>query len=53
MLLASVVGGHVPVGALLTHRHLRQIFNQMDRAVVHGSTFANDLAMASASRPSM
>jgi len=28
-------------------KHLRQIFNQMDRAVVHGSTFAkNDLAMA-------
>jgi ornithine--oxo-acid transaminase len=38
----------VPVGALLTRKSIfDKIFNQMDRAVVHGSTFAkNDLAMA-------
>src|SRR3954453_17025292 len=41
-------GGHAPVGALLTRKSIfDRIFNQMDRAVVHGSTFAkNDLAMA-------
>src|ERR1700742_4396075 len=41
-------GGHVPVGALLTRKSIfDKIFNRMDRAVVHGSTFAkNDLAMA-------
>jgi ornithine--oxo-acid transaminase len=44
----SLSGGHVPVGAVLTRRHIfEKIFNRMDRAVVHGSTFAkNDLAMA-------
>ena len=38
----------VPIGALLTRKNIfDKIFNQMDRAVVHGSTFAkNDLAMA-------
>jgi len=46
--LAEAGGGHVPVGALLTRKNIfDKIFNQMDRAVVHGSTFAkNDLAMA-------
>jgi len=44
----SLSGGHVPVGAVLTRRHIfEKIFNRMDRAVVHGSTFAkNDMAMA-------
>src|SRR5213075_1890780 len=44
LLAKALSGGHVPVGALLTRKH---IFDKMDRAVVHGSTFAkNDLAMA-------
>lgn len=44
----ALSGGHVPVGAVLTRRHVfDKVFNRMDRAVVHGSTFAkNDLAMA-------
>src|SRR3978361_1899234 len=44
----ALSGVHVPVGALLTRKSVfDKIFNQMDRAVVHGSTFAkNDLAMA-------
>src|ERR1700759_4086251 len=48
LLSKSLSGGHVPVGALLTRKHIfEKIFNRMDRAVVHGSTFAkNDLAMA-------
>ncbi|MCL2713312.1 MAG: aminobacteriohopanetriol synthase HpnO [Alphaproteobacteria bacterium] len=48
LLSKSLSGGHVPVGALLTRKAIfERIFNQMDRAVVHGSTFGkNDLAMA-------
>ena len=48
LLAKALSGGHVPVGALLTRKSLfDKIFNQMDRAVVHGSTFGkNDLAMA-------
>jgi ornithine--oxo-acid transaminase len=48
LLAKALSGGHVPVGALLTRKNIfDRIFNQMDRAVVHGSTFAkNDLAMA-------
>jgi ornithine--oxo-acid transaminase len=48
LLAKALSGGHVPVGALLTRKHIfDKVFNQMDRAVVHGSTFAkNDLAMA-------
>src|SRR6201982_2144787 len=48
LLARALSGGHVPVGALLTRKNIfDKIFNQMDRAVVHGSTFAkNDLAMA-------
>jgi ornithine--oxo-acid transaminase len=44
----SLSGGHVPVGALLTRKWIfDRIFDRMDRAVVHGSTFSkNDLAMA-------
>src|ERR1700749_3959042 len=48
LLSKALSGGHVPVGAVLTRKSIfDKIFNQMDRAVVHGSTFAkNDLAMA-------
>jgi ornithine--oxo-acid transaminase len=48
LLAKALSGGHAPVGALLTRKSIFDtIFNQMDRAVVHGSTFAkNDLAMA-------
>ena len=44
----SLSGGHVPCGAVLTRKWVfEKMFNRMDRAVVHGSTFAkNDLAMA-------
>ena len=48
LLAKSLSGGHVPVGAVLLRRQVYdKVFNRMDRAVVHGSTFAkNDLAMA-------
>ncbi len=48
LLSKSLSGGHVPVGAVLTRKSIYdKVFNRMDRAVVHGSTFAkNDLAMA-------
>lgn len=48
LLAKALSGGHVPVGAVLTRKSVfDKIFNRMDRAVVHGSTFAkNDLAMA-------
>ncbi|VTZ48341.1 Aspartate aminotransferase family protein [Methylocella tundrae] len=48
LIAKALSGGHVPVGAVLTRKHVfDKVFNRMDRAVVHGSTFAkNDLAMA-------
>jgi ornithine--oxo-acid transaminase len=48
LLAKSLSGGHVPVGAVLTRKWIfERVFDRMDRAVVHGSTFAkNDLAMA-------
>ena len=48
MIAKTLSGGHVPVGAVLTRKHIfEKVFSRMDRAVVHGSTFAkNDLAMA-------
>jgi ornithine--oxo-acid transaminase len=48
LIAKSLSGGHVPVGAVLTRKWIfEKVFNRMDRAVVHGSTFAkNDLAMA-------
>jgi ornithine--oxo-acid transaminase len=48
LIAKSLSGGHVPVGAVLTRKWVfERVFNRMDRAVVHGSTFAkNDLAMA-------
>src|SRR5262249_5568941 len=44
----TLSGGHVPVGAVLTRKAIfDKMFDRMDRAVVHGSTFGkNDLAMA-------
>jgi ornithine--oxo-acid transaminase len=48
MLAKTLSGGHVPVGAVLTRRKIfHKVFDRMDRAVAHGSTFGtNDLAMA-------
>jgi ornithine--oxo-acid transaminase len=48
LLAKSLSGGHVPVGAVLARKHIfEKVFDRMDRAVVHGSTFGkNDLAMA-------
>jgi len=48
LLAKSLSGGHVPVGAVLTRKWIfEKVFDRMDRAVIHGSTFAkNDLAMA-------
>lgn len=48
LLAKSLSGGHVPVGAVLARGWIfDKVFNRMDRAVVHGSTFSkNDLAMA-------
>jgi ornithine--oxo-acid transaminase len=37
----ALSGGHVPVGAVLTRKWIfDKVFDRMDRAVVHGSTFA-------------
>ena len=48
LLSKSLSGGHVPSSAVLMRRRIyEKMFDRMDRAVVHGSTFAkNDLAMA-------
>src|ERR1043166_7327955 len=48
LLAKALSGGHVPVGAVLMRKAIHdKVFNRMDRAVVHGSTFSkNDLAMA-------
>jgi ornithine--oxo-acid transaminase len=48
LIAKALSGGHVPVGAVITRKWVfEKMFNRMDRAVVHGSTFAkNDLAMA-------
>jgi ornithine--oxo-acid transaminase len=48
LLAKSLSGGHVPVGAVLTRKPIYdKVFDRLNRAVVHGSTFAkNDLAMA-------
>jgi ornithine--oxo-acid transaminase len=44
----TLSGGHVPVAAVLARKWIvDKVFDRMERAVVHGSTFAaNDLAMA-------
>ncbi len=48
LLAKALSGGFVPVGAVAVRRAVFDaVFDRMDRAVVHGSTFAkNDLAMA-------
>ena len=48
LLAKSLSGGFVPVGATVTRKWIFDaVFDRMDRAVVHGSTFSkNDLAMA-------
>jgi len=48
LLAKALSGGHVPVAAVLTRKHIfEKIFNRMDRVMVHGSTFgSNNLAMA-------
>ena len=44
----ALSGGFVPIGAVaMTQKVMDAVFNRMDRAVVHGSTFSkNNLAMA-------
>ena len=44
----TLSGGHVPVAAVLARKWIvDKVFDRMERAVVHSSTFAaNDLAMA-------
>ena len=48
LLAKGLSGGHVPVGVVLMRKEaFAKTFDRMDKAVVHGSTFAkNDLAMA-------
>jgi ornithine--oxo-acid transaminase len=48
LLAKTLSGGHVPVGAVLTRKKIfDKVFDRMDRAIAHGSTFGgNDLAMA-------
>ena len=48
LLAKALSGGFVPIGAVLTRRWIfDRVFDRMDRAVVHGSTFSkNNLAMA-------
>lgn len=50
LLAKALSGGHVPVGAVALKSWIfDRVFDRMDRAVVHGSTFGkNDLAMAAA-----
>ncbi|MCU0839473.1 MAG: aminotransferase class III-fold pyridoxal phosphate-dependent enzyme, partial [Rhodospirillales bacterium] len=48
LLAKALSGGYVPVGAVMCRRAVFDaVFDRMDRAVVHGSTFSKiDLAMA-------
>ena len=48
LLAKALSGGFAPVGAIVMRRSIfDKMFDRMDRAVVHGSTFAkNDMAMA-------
>jgi len=48
LLAKTLSGGHVPVGAVLTRKYIFDaVFDRMDKAIAHGSTFgANNLAMA-------
>jgi ornithine--oxo-acid transaminase len=47
LLAKALSGGFIPVGAIVMRRAISdKMFDRMDRAVVHGSTFAkNDMAM--------
>ncbi|HWU25190.1 MAG TPA: aspartate aminotransferase family protein, partial [Rhizomicrobium sp.] len=43
LLSKSLSGGHIPVGAVLTRKWIfDKVFDRMDRAVVHGSTFSKN-----------
>jgi len=48
LMAKALSGGFIPVGAVaMTGRIMDAVFNRMDRAVVHGSTFSkNNMAMA-------
>jgi ornithine--oxo-acid transaminase len=48
LLAKTLSGGHVPVGGILARKQIfNKVFDRMERAVAHGSTFGgNDLAMA-------
>lgn len=48
LMAKSLSGGFIPVGAVAMRKHVMDaVFNRMDRAVVHGSTFSkNNMAMA-------
>jgi ornithine--oxo-acid transaminase len=48
LLAKTLSGGHVPVAAILARKKIfDKVFDRMERAVAHGSTFGgNDLAMA-------
>lgn len=48
LMAKALSGGFIPVGAVaMTARIMDAVFNRMDRAVVHGSTFSkNNMAMA-------
>ncbi|MGA8169877.1 MAG: aspartate aminotransferase family protein [Methylocystis sp.] len=48
LLAKALSGGHIPVGVVLLRKSIfDNVFDRMDRAVVHGSTFSkNDMAMA-------
>jgi ornithine--oxo-acid transaminase len=50
LLSKALSGGHVPVAAVLTRKGIYdKVYNSMERALAHGSTFGmNDLAMAAA-----
>ena len=48
LMAKALSGGFIPVGAVAMRRFIMdKVFNRMDRAVVHGSTFSkNNMAMA-------
>jgi ornithine--oxo-acid transaminase len=48
LMAKALSGGFIPVGAVAMTRHIMDsVFDRMDRAVVHGSTFSkNNMAMA-------
>jgi ornithine--oxo-acid transaminase len=48
LMAKALSGGFIPVGAIvMTTKVMDAVFNRMDRAVVHGSTFSkNNMAMA-------